>query len=161
MEQYILSVMLVGIVGSVVSILAPEGGLKDHVRLAIGIVTVAVCILPLMSIITNIGSFDIEQILGESQEITDQDYEEILKSELKTAEIENLREGIKSMLEKKYGISADECYVSVMITSDNNGERKLERIFINLYGESIWKNTTEIEQYLGELFNCEIVCAVG
>ena len=77
MKQYILSVMLVGLIGSVVSILAPEGGLREHVRLAVGIVTVAVCLLPLTELVWELKEINIEEIIGESDNSAEQKYEEI------------------------------------------------------------------------------------
>ena len=161
MKQYILSVMLVGVISSIVTILSPEGGLRDHVRLAAGIVTVAVCILPLTSIVSELKELDIEEIIGDGYEISDENYEEIFESEFRCVEIEGVKEGIKAILEEKYGIGYDECYVSVKTAESEDGKRRLERVFINLYGGAILKNTAEIEEYLGELFGCEIVTAVG
>ena len=161
MKQYILSVMLVGLIGSVVSILAPEGGLREHVRLAVGIVTVAVCLLPLTGLVWELKEINIEEIIGESDNSAEQKYEEIFNSEFKNAESESLKEGIKNLLFEKYGIKEDECQVYVRIVEVDGGKRRLERIFINLYGQAIFKNTSEIEEYLGELFDCEVVIAVG
>ncbi len=161
MKLYVISVMLVGIIGSVVSVLAPEGGLKDHVKLAVGIVTVSVCILPLTSIVSEVQSLDIDSILGEPYTESEKDYESILQSEYEEAEIENLKSGIKSILKEKFSVEEYECEVSVTVGKDGDGKRELKRIFINFCGEAIWKNTSEIEDHLGGMFGCEVVTAVG
>lgn len=164
MKQYIITVIIVGVIGSIVSILSPDGeggGLKAHVRLAIGLVLTLVCISPLISLVQTLGELDVQGFVGEIDQSDREEYESIFQSGYDAAEIENLTEGIKSILRERFDIAADECYVSVVTRTEKGGKRHIERIFINFYGAAIWKNTGEIESYLGELFGCEVVTAVG
>ncbi len=164
MKQYIITVVIVGMIGSIVSILSPDGeggGLKSHVRLAIGLVLTLVCVSPLISLVKTLGELDVQGLVGEIEGSDREEYESIFQSGYDAAEIENLKEGIKAILRERFDIADDECYVSVVTRADNDEKRRLERIFINFYGAAIWKNTGEIESYLSELFGCEIVTAVG
>ena len=77
------------------------------------------------------------------------------------AEEENLKLGIVDILKNKFDIDSSECYVSVKISTGSDMKRRLERIFINLYGSAIWKDTVSIEKYLSSLLGCEVVIAIG
>lgn len=164
MKTYIISIILVGVVGSFVNILSPEGeggGLSKHTKLAVGLCLILVCTAPLFSLIRDLGELDIHALIPELGEEESLEYESIFHSSYDNAEIENLREGIVSILGDRFDIEPSECYVKVKVTEGGAGERRLERIFINLYGSAIWKDTGAIEAYLSSLFGCEIVTAVG
>ena len=130
MKQYILSVMLVGLIGSVVSILAPEGGLREHVRLAVGIVTVAVCLLPLTGLVWELKEINIEEIIGESDNSAEQKYEEIFNLEFKNAESESLKEGIKNILFEKYGIEDERTNnkTTMLLCGIGTDSKRLQRL---------------------------------
>ena len=164
MKQYVISVMVVGVVGAIVTLLSPEGeggGLKSHVRLAVGIVLILVCVSPLITMVKTLSEIDVKDMIGEVDDENLDEYESIFQSGYEAAEIENLKEGIKSILLERFGVKSDECYVSVSTAKNSEGERHLKRIFINLYGSAIMKNTGEIEDHLSSLFGCEVVIAVG
>ena len=164
MKQYVISVMVVGVVGAIVTLLSPEGeggGLKSHVRLAVGIVLILVCVSPLITMVKTLSEIDVKDMIGEVDDEKLDEYESIFQSGYEAAEIENLKEGIKSILLERFGVKSDECYVSVSTAKNSEGERHLKRIFINLYGSAIMKNTGEIEDHLASLFGCEVVIAVG
>ena len=44
---------------------------------------------------------------------------------------------------------------------ENNGEKRLKRVNITLYGSAVWSDSSAIEDYLRELLECEIIIAVG
>lgn len=164
MKVYIISLLVVAVIGSIVTVLAPDGeggGLKKHVRLAAGIAILPICIMPLISFAEAVKEFDSDGIFDEIDGGDMDEYESIFEDGYLLAESENLRVGIASLLKERFGIGHDECYVSVSISQNEDGKRQLERIFINLYGGAVWKDTGEIESYLSELFLCEVVTAVG
>lgn len=164
MKLYVVSVIIIGVIGSIIRLLSPVGeggGLKNHVKLAIGIAIIPICIFPLTSFIEEMRNFDAGQIVGEAEKDKWQEYESIFNEEYLFAEEDNLREGIASILEDRFGIERSDSYVSVKFSRDTDGTRKLERIFINLYGAAIWKDTGEIESYLSSILNCQVVIAVG
>ena len=62
MKGYIISVMFITVVGSLVSMLAPDGeggGLGRNNRLILGLCIVLVCINPIKSIILEIKDLDL------------------------------------------------------------------------------------------------------
>lgn len=164
MKSYIISIILVGIVGSFVTILSPEGeggGLGKHTRLAVGLCLILVCITPIITLVQGLGDLDIKSLIPEIDAEESLEYESIFNSSYNAAEVENLREGIVSILYDKFKIEPSDCYVKVSVAEGDAGNRRLERIYINLYGAAIWKDTGAIENYLSSLFGCEIVTAVG
>lgn len=164
MKIYVIAIVVVGVVGSIIRLLSPTGeggGLKSHVRLAVGVATIPICIFPLISFMNEVQSFDLGDVIGELEDGQIEEYESIFEEGYLSAEEENLREGIARILADKYGIERADCYISLKISADKDGKRRLDRIFINLYGSAIWKDTGSIEKYLSSLFSCETVIAVG
>jgi hypothetical protein len=106
-----------------------------------------------------ITEFDYEQLSPPSSD--SEEYESIFDSAYQDAELDNLCEGIKDILYSKFGIDAASCNVSVRADTDSNGQTKLTQIYITLYGEAIWADTGAIEQYLGSLFGCRVITAIG
>ena len=164
MKIYIVSIIVVGVVGSILSIISPEGeggGLSKHTRLAFGLCLILAVALPLSSFFRELREIDLQSIIPEVPEGEREEYESIFQSSYEKAELENLREGIVTILGDRFGIDSSECAVSVQVSRDGDGVRRLDRIFINLYGSAVWKDTGEIEEYLSSLFSCQVVTAVG
>lgn len=159
MKGYIVSVMCISIIGSIASMLAPDGeggGLGKHIRLIFGICVVMVCINPIKDIVIYINELDLGAVVETPEQDSDR-YGEIFDGAYGAAEVENLKNGIVQILSDRFGIDSAECEVAVVLTDG----RGLSRIVITLYGSAVWKNTNEIEDYLGEIFKCEIVSVIG
>ncbi len=162
MKAYIISVIVAGVIAAIVSTLSPEGGrggIGKNVRFAIGLMMIIVCLSPLTEFISAIKDLDVDSILPDVDNGA-QGYEEYFNESYENAEKENLARGIRVMLSDRFGIDESEVDVSVVI-GESDGEKRLSRIFIRLYGAAIWKDTGEIEAYFGELFGCEIITAIG
>ena len=162
-KGYILSVMCISIIGSLISMLSPEGeggGIGKNIRLIFGLCVVLVCINPIKDIVLQIKDLDFDSIIELPDGEGDR-YDEIFDSSYSSAEIENLKEGIKQMLFDRFNIDGTECSVLVKVTSAGEGKSRLEHIFITLYGSAIFKNTDEIEEYIGKIFGCEVITAIG
>lgn len=159
MKGYIISIVCVALIGALTSFISPDGeggGLLRQVKAVVGICIVVVCIGPFFSLIDSLNSFEPELALPEQSQ---QQYEAIFNSAYSSAEISSLKSGIKSILKDKFGIDESECKIKVSINS--GADKKLDRVFIILFGSAIWKDTGEIEKYLGDLLECEIVTAIG
>lgn len=164
MKSYIISIICVGVIGSIISLIASEGeggGLGKHVRLAVGCVLILTCISPLGELIEGIRGLDLSGLVPEVNEGAVEEYESIFGDSYAAAELSSLKDGIAAMLKERYGIERSECEVAVVADRDKSGNLELKRVFITLYGSAIWKDTGEIERYLGGLFGCEIVTAIG
>lgn len=158
-KGYVISVMCVSIVGSLVSLLSPEGeggGLGKHVRLVFGLCIVIVLINPIKDVVCYIKNAEYEWVKDGGDQNSEK-YEEIFYESYSSAEIENLKGGIKQLLYDRFEIDGSECEISVSL----NSEGGLDRVLVTLYGGAVWKNTEEIEGYLYGILGCEIVTAVG
>ena len=164
MKEYVISIICIGVIGSIITLLAPEGeggGLGKHVRLAVGCAVILTCISPLGELIEGLREVELGELVPEIEEGGLEEYESIFGESYAAAELSSLREGIAAMLEQRYGIERSECKIEVSADQNGTGSLTLKRIFITLYGSAIWKDTGEIERYFGELFGCEIVTAIG
>ena len=160
-KGYIVTVICVCVSSSIVSLLAPEGesGIARQVRVAAGIVTALAVIAPIIGIVEKIGETDISGIVSEQDGKTEE-YQSIFEDQIGKLEAENTKDGIKSILEKGFHIEPSECSVAVSF-DENNGEKRLKRVNITLYGSAVWSDSSAIEDYLRELLECEIIIAVG
>ena len=159
MSSYVISIICVSIVGTVVSILSPDGeggGLLRHVRLIFGLCLVIVCINPIMQIIESVREMDFELITPDIEDESDK-YYDIFEDSYSKSEIANLKSGIKQMLYDKFSIDPSECEIAIILSDRGD----LNRISVTLYGGAVWKDTGEIENYLYRAFGCEIVSIIG
>ena len=160
MKGYIVSVIGVCIVGTVVSVISPNGesgGISKHIRLIIAVCVVSVCINPVFDAVNYINDINFDGLI-ENDGKTESDYKDMFENSYSAAEINNLKVGIKQLLYDEFGVDGAECSVSVSLSNESG---KISRIFITLYGSAMFENTGEIENYFGDLFDCEIVTAIG
>ncbi len=163
MKQYIFSIIAVCVVGSVVSILSPEGeggGIARHTRLVFGLCVILVCFSPLTQAIQWIRDFDIGSVLPDGGDVSGGEYESIFEGTYGEAEVENLKEGIISYLSEHFGIDQNSVSVSVRFSGDSHPNR-LQTVFITLYDSAIFADTSAIESQLSSLLRCEIVTIIG
>ena len=162
MKEYLFSIIIVSIIGSVVSVLSPEGeggGLSRHVKLAAGVCVILVCFAPAVNAIEWVRDFDIESVLPDA-EGDKTEYESIFDSTYSDAETDLLCEGIKAMVAERSGLDPLSFTVSVRLSGEGN-DRRLSRVTLTLYGSAIWADTGEIERYLSSALGCEIVTIIG
>ena len=160
MKAYILSIVLVALIGAVVSILSPDGeggGIGKHARFAVGLVLITVCLAPVFSLPSLMSKLGEELILPE-ESTPSVEYESIFQSQYLAAELENTKEGIAMLLHDRFGIEPSDVKISIRLSEE---ERRPEQILVTLYGRAIWSDTQAIESYLEELLGCAVVTAVG
>ena len=103
MKSYIISIICVGVIGSIISLIAPEGeggGLGKHVRLAVGCVLVLTCVSPLGELIEGLRGLDLSGLVPEVDGGAIEEYESIFGNSYEAAELSSLKEGIAAMLEE-------------------------------------------------------------
>ena len=162
-KLYVISVICITVVGCLVSMLSPEGeggGIFRNIKLIYGICMVFVCMYPIKNIIIAVKELDIGSIV-EIPSQSDEEYKDILDSSYSSAEIANLKNGIKQILYDRFDIDGSECKIDVSLSQTSNGDKKLQRVLVTLYGTAIWKDTGEIESTLEDILSCEIVTAIG
>ncbi len=164
MKAYILAVLIAGFVGAIVTLLAPEGEggrLSGQVKFAAALVLSAVCLFPLSGFLESLKALDLSSLLPAYEEDAKEEYEDIFKESYSTAEAQNLQNGISVILQDEFGIAPADAEISLRLSGNYGEARKLERIFITLYGGAIFADTGAIEARLRSLFGCEIITAIG
>ena len=156
----VIGVCLIGTLASLLSFDGEGGGISRQIRLIITICVIGVSINPTIELIEYINEFDAAELIG-NYEDNDVNYEEIFNSSYSSAEVQNLKVGVKQLLLDKFGVDGAECLVTVKLADGKGANRNLERVHITLYGSAVFKNTSEIESFLGEMLGCEIVTAIG
>ena len=159
MGGYVISVVAVGAICALVTLMSPEGELGKQVKVVVGIVLISMSISPLISLVRGLQGLDISSLVPEYEE-EKAEYESIFYEGFLAAEEKNAKDGIAVMICDRFGIERSDLSVSLRVCGDG-GVRRIERIFITLYGSAVWKDTEEIERYLGELFSCEVITAIG
>ena len=100
MREFVMLLLIMGMVSAIVTILTPEGergGIGKLVRFVAGACLIAVCISPMISFIERLAHFEFSEILP--SESIDIEYESVLENGYLYAEMENTREGIKSLVD--------------------------------------------------------------
>ena len=158
MKSYIISIICIGVIGSIISLLAPEGeggGLSRHVKLAAGVCVILVCFAPAVEAIEWLRDLDIESVRP-VEENDRTEYESIFDSTYREAEIDELCEGIKAVVAERSGLDPLSFEVSARLSGEGENKR-LSRVTVTLYGSAIFADTGEIERYLTAMLGCEIV----
>ena len=163
MKLYILSVVCISAIGMLINMLTPDGeggGISKNTRLIYGLCVVLVCIYPIKNAINALYEFDLSTDV-ENAESSEEELREIFKSSFSSAEIENLKNGIKQILFEKFSVDPSECKIEALVVENESEERDLKRILVTLYGSAIWKDTGAIEDHLSSLLSCDVVTAIG
>ena len=117
MREFVMLLLIMGMVSAIVTILTPEGergGIGKLVRFVAGACLIAVCISPMISFIERLAHFEFSEILP--SESIDIEYESVLENGYLYAEMENTREGIKRILGERFDIDPSEVEVSLNFT---------------------------------------------
>lgn len=153
MKDYLICLLAFSAVCSIAVLFTPEGeggGLKKHVCMLC-----ALCMLSL--IISSIMKLNFSTDLSEYDISQREEYESIFENTKNDASGMSVKDSVNEILLNRFGIEREDCTVSVKY-KDNT---KPYLIYICFYGSAVWKNTNEIRAYLQELFECEIVIAIG
>ncbi len=160
MNEYILSIIAISIIGVIVEVISPKGeggGILRHIKLISAFLLILACLSPLTSLIDGLRELNISERFeiseGEREEL-----ESIFHEQFSLSEIEYVKENIEERLNREFGIKEEDCSISIRVSADGD---KLELIFIRLIGAAVWSDTNKIEDYLGAVFACEIIVAIG
>ena len=160
MKEYILSIIAISIIGVIAEIISPKGeggGISRHIKLIIALLIVLACLSPLTLLIDGLRELNISGSFEISEDWR-QELESIFHEQFSFSEIEYIKENIEDRLYREFGIKKEDCSISIRVSADGN---RLELIFLRLFGSAVWSDTNKIEDYLGSVFSCEIVVAIG
>ena len=159
-KQWAFTLVITAIIGYLANsfVLSESGGMKKYVKFACSAVALVVMIMPIKEMfyeMPKLFDFNIKSNM-ESENYTGEDDENIdMINELTIAKTEELlKERISDIVYEKTGIKPDNVYI--YIGQEDYPEIDVEKIVIDMPGNTDKNKTGEIELYLKQIFNCEI-----
>ena len=157
MKSYLITVITVSICIGIYNIISPAFGSIAKYNKMIGmLIVLCVIISPLQNIMnffTDDGLSNIKENIIDGAEEKNSKYDEIFNDYLSYFSIEEVKGAIGDILLEEFDVPKDECDVSIT-TENTDGKLKISHLQILLSGKSIFKNPYEIEEYFGDLLNC-------
>lgn len=158
MGEYILSVVGAAFcVGLLEELVPNEFGTKAYLRLLTGLCVLAVMIAPMGRLLSSVEDLFFEIV--EIEECGENEYERILKESLGETVRSELAAAVKRDLAERFGVKNEGTEVGIQLGGE--GGLSVTRLIITLKGGDILKNPYEIEDYFGELLECECRVIVG
>ena len=167
-KQWAFTLVITAIIGGLANsfTISENGSMKKYVKFACSAVALAVMIMPLKGLFTempnffdftansNIGSeyHDYDDYNEEHEENIDRISELTV---LKTNEL--LKERINDIVYEKSGIKPEDVFIYIGYEKQNDSiEMKVEKIKIEMPENTDRKKMGEIKSYIRQLFNCEV-----
>ncbi len=156
MKEYIVSLMVISLICFVAKELSSSSSLSGHISFVSGICIFLVAIMPLASSIEKIREISFDEFLCEDED--KEKYEDIFYKYIENAQIDELKQEIRSLVVQEFDLDPSE--VKVYVKFDSQSEPKLQRITVNLSGKGAFANSNEIKSYLVSRLECEVVVTV-
>ena len=156
MNGYVISIIIVSIVGGIASSLISmtDNRFKKQLSFIISLIYIIVLIAPVKNAINNIKLFSENIDTFISSLNTNIDYSNNL---IINSSIDNISIGIKNELLKEFSLKSDDVKVTIDVNTDNIEAVKIEAIKIFLYNEATWHDEEKIINYLDKLLGCKII----
>lgn len=162
MNEYLKAIIVISVVSGIFEILSPNSsGIGKYTRMICLLCILCVVITPIKSLFENFNSGFLDDLKEEliDREEDQENYEELLKDYLNKHSASELKDYLKSQIEKRFEIPYDECNIILHTEKQNEGIEVI-RIDVILSGKSIFKNPYEIEEYISEQLNCECIVTI-
>jgi hypothetical protein len=152
MSGAVLALFGVAVAAAVVELLVPpaEGGTRRFLQFLTALAVLVLILRPFLSRLSETDGL----LLGDvdrGDEAMRSEYERIFSEAVESRSAEQLRQGLKQLLEAEYGIEPQDCEVSVTPGEDGMPER----ILVVLSGKAILRDPDGIEDMLRDKFGCE------
>ena len=160
MKEYILSLFALSVCCAIVELFAPAGegdGIGRHIKLMCALCLLCVSISPLLQFLGTLNTLperlgDWLSVRREEAEDIKQDWNDRWQKESERIDVLFAEQTVAQMLCEQFSMSIQEC--GVQLALEDNGER-IAHIRVALSGQSIWKDTHAMEEYLKQTFGCE------
>lgn len=159
MQAYLVSLFVASLVGALIGILSPDGGMSKHVRFVSALVLICVLISPMQEIGTFLndlanGKLELPQEDGDIE-----DYRDRFESATNEASKSYFMQMLTETLEEQFSMPTGTVRCRVAWTE--SGETlSPSRVTVVLSGSSIWKNPHEVKDFVETLLGCECVTAI-
>jgi len=152
---YILAVTAFSLIGGLLSALLPqkEGKTGRYFELIVSLCVLAMLVSPLKGLLS-----DLCDIAGE---ISASEIKYGVSADLKAKDIivrlteEQLKEEIKKILDKKYGINARNSTITILCNTGDKENIVIEKIVIDLSACRVTGGAKEAQAYFKDLFECD------
>ena len=155
MGDYISGLMIISVVATVLCFIVPNDSLGRHQKFVAGLCIICVAIKPVTLVAQFIQDFDINLYLpqGDSEK-----YEDMWDKYTEQYTEQTLKNYIESELEESFAVKADK----IMLTCSDDGENvKVDKIYIQLPRECVFKDTDKIRVHFMNIFACEVTVAIS
>lgn len=158
--EYFMLVITSSVIGALMGLVCPEGGIKRSFELCISLFLLCVAIAPIGGLISEarerLGSNNIELRPTELESSVDKALYASL-AEMSAAEIEEI---LHARLCKELDIVDSELDVDAFVTASRDGV-SIERIVLRLYGGSMWLDRRALESALAAHTDAEAIIVYG
>ena len=154
-KQWAFTLVITAIVGGVANSLSlsDNGGMKKYVKFACSAVALAVMIMPIKTLFTQMPEmFNLYNNYPAESETSDYTYDLNELTIAKTNELLKLR--IYDIVYEKTGIKPDDIYI--YIKQDDYSDIGIEKIILVMPENTDENKISEVKIYLKQIFNCDV-----
>ena len=155
MSGAILALFGVVFAAAIADLLIPgeeKGGTRQFLHFLTALTVLLLLVSPLRSLLQNADGFLQGEIEWSEDGVEKSDFEQQFSTAIANRSATQLKEGLYTLLQQKYGISPDDCEIAVAL----NAQGELESISVLLKGAALLQDPGEIQQYLLKEFSCQV-----
>lgn len=164
MKDYIVTLIAVSLFCGMIELLAPSGsenGLKNHIRLISSLCVLAISLVPIGELISEISNGEIASIIEwDEREELEGKYEEMFRDRLAFCTAEGISKECEQMISEKFEVDEDDINVSVKLSGDG-GAVAVDMVTVTLFSGAVFKDPHSISEYLSSLLECECEIIYG
>lgn len=151
----ILALFGVVLAAAIADLLIPgeeKGGTRQFLHFLTALSVLLLLLSPFRSFLQNADEFLQGEIEWGEEEVQKSDFEKKLSEAVANRSAAQLKEGLATLLEQRYGISPSDCEIAVLL----NEQGELGSISIYLKGAALLQDPEQIRQDLLEMFSCDV-----
>ena len=155
MKEYLLGLIICSVTAAVICYMSPSDNLARHQKFVAGLCVICVGISPVTEVIGFIREFDIKlYVSGGEYDEYEQKWEDYLESYGEEA----VRDYVALQLRENFGVEAKKISVAC---GECDGEICIEKIYVELPQNAIFKDTAKIEVYFERIFGCDVISTIA
>ena len=155
MQEYLMALIGVSLLGGIVRMLAPEGDLGKYLRLTVGLCLLCAMLQPLFGILADGEEFAWDGWLEETEYETP-NYDEIYNQALQRGAKKEAEEFIKTEIYREFSFSEESAEVEAVFLSENE-IISLSEVRVLLRGEGVLTDPREIIAFVRAEWDCPCV----
>ena len=160
MQAYLLSLLITALVGTLVGLLCPDGGISKYVRLLSSLALICVLISPVKGAVESVRDFFANGItLPDADTENREELFDRFEAATDEASKSYFTQALTQLLETQFSMPTGT--VRCDVAWNKKGEELIpNRVTVFLSKSSIWKDPHAIEDFVTSLLNCECITAI-